>query len=71
MSGNGLLSQIDFETEYCYFYCDISRGLPIENSVAKSVSISGTNLSALNVDLYCFLVYETSISVNLFSGLRV
>lgn len=71
MSGNGLLSQIDFETEYCYFYVDISRGLPIENQVAKSVSISGNNLSSLNVDLYCFLVYDTSISVNLFSGLRV
>ena len=71
MSGNGLLSQLDFETEYCYFFVDISRNLPIENSVAKSVSISGTNLSAVSVDLYCFLVYETSISVNLFTGLRV
>jgi hypothetical protein len=71
MSGNGLLNQLDFETEYCYFYVDISRGLPIEANVAKSVSISGTNLSALNVDLYCFLVYETSISINLFTGLRV
>ena len=71
MSGNGLLSQLDFETEYCYFYVDISRNLPIENQVAKSVSISGTNISAVKVDLYCFLVYETSVSVNLFTGLRV
>lgn len=71
MSGNGVLSEIDFMTEYCYFYVDISRGLPIENQVAKSVSISGTNLSALSVDLYCFLVYDTSISINLFTGLRV
>jgi hypothetical protein len=70
-SGNGLLSQIDFETEYCYFYVDLSRGLPIENQVAKSVTISGTNLSALSVDLYCFLVYESKVVLNLFTGLRV
>lgn len=70
-SGNGLLSQIDFETEYCYFYCDLSRGLPMDNQVAKSVSISGTNLSALSVDLYCFLVYDSRVTINLYTGLRV
>lgn len=70
-SANGLLSQIDFETEYCYFVVDLSRGPVLDNQVAKSVSISGANLSALSVDLYCFLVYDTSVTINLFTGLRV
>jgi len=68
---SGLISQQDFEMKYCYHYCDISRMLPIEESVPKAVQIIGQNLSAKAIDLICFLEYGVSISVDVLTGSRV
>lgn len=68
---SGLISQFDFETEYCYHYVNCSRMLDIEQSVPKSVAIVGTNLSAKAVDLYVFCEYKVQISIDILSGSRV
>jgi hypothetical protein len=68
---SGLISQQSYEMKYCYHYCDISRMLPIEESVPKAVQIIGQNLSAKAIDIIAFLEYSVSISVDVLTGSRV
>jgi hypothetical protein len=67
---SGLLSQFDFETEYCYHYVNVSRMLDIEQSVPKSVSIIGTNYSAKAINLYVFCEYGVQVGIDLLTGAR-
>lgn len=68
---SGLLSQFDFETEYCYYYVNVGRMLDIEQAVPKSVSIIGTNYSQKAVDLYVFCSYKVQVGIDLLTGARV
>ena len=49
--GSSLISQQDFENSYCYYYVDVSRCLPIEVGVSKSVNIVAQNMSSKSIDL--------------------
>lgn len=68
---SGLINQLDFETMYNYYAVNVSRCLPIEEAVPKSVNIIGQNLSSLAVDLYVFVNYKTSVSIDILTGSRV
>jgi hypothetical protein len=68
---SGLFNSLGFETNYCYYYVDVSRMLPVEESVPKSVQIVGTNSSAVALDLFCFIEYGVSVSVDILTGARV
>lgn len=68
---SGLISQKDYELLYCYHYVDISRMLTIEESVAKSVSIIGQNMSSRVLDLYCYISYGQAIMVDVVTGVRI
>jgi len=68
---SGLINQQGFEMEYCYYYVDVSRMLPVEETVPKSVQIIGQNASALAVDLMCFIEYGVSVSIDALTGARV
>lgn len=68
---SGLLDQLSFETNYCYYYVDLSRSLPIEESVPKSLQILGTNLSALPINLICFIEYGCEIKMDALTSQRV
>lgn len=68
---SGLISQYDFESSYNYYYVNVERCLPMEKGVSKSVNIIGQNMSAFNVDLYVFVAYAVSVSINLYTGSRV
>jgi hypothetical protein len=68
---SGLINQLDFETMYNYYAVNVSRMLPIEEGVPKSVNIIGQNLSNLSVDLYVFVNYKTSVSIDILTGSRV
>ena len=68
---SGLISQLDFETAYNYYFVNVSRCLDVEKAVPKSVSIQGQNMSGKAIDLVIFLAYEQSISVDVLSGSRV
>jgi len=69
--GSGLISQIDFENCYNHYYVNVERCLPIEKGVSKSVSIVGQNVSEWTIDLYVFVCYGISVSINLLLGQRV
>lgn len=68
---SGLINQQGFEMEYCYYYVDVSRMLPVEETVPKSVQIIGQNASAIAVDLMCFIEYGVSVSIDALTGARV
>jgi hypothetical protein len=68
---SGLINQLDFETMYNYYAVNVSRCLPIEEAVPKSVNIIGQNLTSVSLDLYVFVNYKTSVSIDILTGSRV
>ncbi len=68
---SGLIGMLDFETAQNFYYVDLSRGLEIEKTVPKSVSVQGLNMSAKACDYYVFLAYQSQISLDVLSGARV
>jgi len=68
---SSLIDQLGWEMEYCYHYVDVSRMLPIEQQVPKSVQIIGENTSVQRLDLFCFLAYGCELSFDILSGARV
>lgn len=68
---SGLIDQQGFENIYCYYYVDVSRQLPIESQVPKSVQVVGQNMSARQVDLIVFCEYAAKISIDALTGSRV
>ena len=68
---SSLINQQGWEMEYCYYYVDISRMLPVEQQVPKSVQVIGQNTSAQSIDLWCFLAYGCELSFDIVSGARV
>jgi hypothetical protein len=68
---SGLIDQLSFEMGYCYYYVDVSRMLPVEESVPKSVQVVGQNMSARAIDLWCFIEYGVDVSIDILTGARV
>lgn len=68
---SSLIDKLGFENEYCYYYVDCSRMLPVEEAVPKSVSIIGTNSSLKDLQFYCFIEYGVQVSIDVLSGARV
>lgn len=68
---SSLFNSLGFEMGYCYYYVDVSRMLPVEISVPKSVQIIGTNGCSKALDLFVFLEYSQSIQVDILSSARV
>ena len=65
---SGLISQLDFEHSYRYYVCNVGRRLPAQDGVPQSIQIQGTNNSALAIDLYVFVEYERSFTLDVASG---
>ena len=68
---SGLIGQSDFDNEYCYYYVNCGRMLPVEEAVPKSVNILGINTSLLAVDLYLFVEYGVEVNLDILTGARV
>lgn len=68
---SSLINQQSWELEYCYYYVDVSRMLPVEQQVPKSVQVIGQNSSTRALDLWCFLSYGCEISLDILSGSRL
>tara|TARA_R110000782_G_scaffold173288_1_gene264866 strand:- start:45 stop:1733 length:1689 start_codon:yes stop_codon:yes gene_type:complete len=68
---SGLIDRTGFDSIYNHLYLDLSRGLEIENSVPKSISIIGQNLSAKSIDCFIFVEYGVSFSTDVLTGVRV
>ena len=68
---SGLISRQSFDMEYCYYYVNVERMLPVEMSVPKSIQILGQNYSSKAIDSYCFIEYGCEISIDDLTGARV
>jgi hypothetical protein len=68
---SSLVNSLGFEMAQSYYYTNVSRMLPVEESVPKSVQIIGQNLSAKPLDLWVFITYGVSIDVDVLTGSRV
>jgi hypothetical protein len=68
---SGLIGYQDFLQSYCYYYVNVERMLPVEQSVPKSVQILGTNYSSQKIDLWVFVEYGVEINIDLQTGARV
>ena len=68
---SGLIGRKQFDMEYCYYYVNVERMLPAEETVPKSIQILGTNLSSRAIDLYCFIEYGMEIKIDAMTGARV
>ena len=68
---SGLIGFSDFQSTYGYYYVNVERMLPVEQSVPKSVQIIGTNYSTEVIDLWVFIEYGCEINIDLTTGARV
>lgn len=68
---SGLIGYQDFLQTYCYYYVNVERMLPVEQSVPKSVQVIGTNFSTQRIDLWVFVEYGVEINIDLQTGARV
>jgi hypothetical protein len=68
---SGLIDFYAFKQTNCFYYVDVSRMLPVEESVPKSVQIIGQNVSARPIDLWCFIEYGVDVSIDILTGARV
>jgi hypothetical protein len=68
---SGLIDRQAFDMEYCYYYVNVERMLPVEMSVPKSVQILGQNLSGKALDFYVFVEYGVEIQIDALTGARV
>jgi len=68
---SGLISFYDFQNSYSYYYVNVERMLPVEQSVPKSVQILGTNYSTQSIDMWVFIEYGVEINIDLTTGARV
>jgi hypothetical protein len=71
-ANSGLLNELDFFYSNCYYYCNIGRGLSVEDTIPKSISVYGTNMSNIPLDLYIFVSYKVqNLNIDKVSGARV
>ncbi|MGB1728978.1 MAG: hypothetical protein ACPHF2_03225 [Crocinitomicaceae bacterium] len=68
---SSLVDKLSFEQEYCYYYVNASRMLPVDQSVPKSVQISGQNMSTQEVQYIVFVEYGVQVAVDVLTGSRV
>ena len=68
---SGLIDFLGFSTSYPFYYVNVERMLPVEQSVPKSVQILGQNQNALPLNLIIFIEYGVQISIDVLTGARV
>jgi hypothetical protein len=68
---SGLLNFNDFQQAYAYYYVNVERMLPVEQSVPKSVQIIGTKYGTLPMRCHVFIEFGTSVSIDVLTGARV
>jgi hypothetical protein len=68
---SGLIDFNSFQNSQSYYYVNVERMLPVEQSVPKSVQILGSNFSASNLNLWVFIEYGVQVSIDILTGARV
>jgi hypothetical protein len=68
---SGLIDRLGWDMEQCFYYVDLSRMLPAEKSVPKSLQIVGENLCGQTLDLMVFVEYGLEIQIDSLTGVRM
>ena len=69
---SGLVDRQAFDQEYCYYYVNVERMLPVEMSVPKSIQVVGQNMSVKAMDYYVFVEYGVeNLAIDALTGARV
>jgi len=68
---SGLISQVDFEMNYCYYVVNCERRLPVEEMIPMSVQTIFQNCSSQPLQVYVFISYGVEVSVDVLTGARV
>jgi hypothetical protein len=69
--GSGQISQMDFQRLYRYYYGNVSRHLPSEDGVSKSIQLLGQIASGVAPTMLVFCEFEKEIVVDVRSGMRI
>jgi len=67
---SGLIDRLGWDMEQSFYYLDLSRMLPVEESVPKSIQLVGQNISEKAVDLFVFIEYGVSVDIDALTGVR-
>lgn len=65
---SGLIGQYEWDNGYRYYVCDVSRRLPVEDNVPKSVVVQGINATDVTMDYVCFVVFERKVTIDMITG---
>jgi hypothetical protein len=68
---SGLLNFQDFQHAYSYYYVNLERMLPVEQSVPKSIQVFGQSLGSYPIKVYAFVEYGVQVSIDVLTGSRV
>jgi hypothetical protein len=68
---SGLIDFDAFQKSACYYYVNVERMLPVEQSVPKSVQVLGTNYSTKPLNMWVFIEYGVQVSIDILTGARV
>lgn len=68
---SGLIGENEYAMQYRYYVCDVSRRLPAEDMVPKSIQILGKNQSNVAITLFVFIEFEKSITLDLITGAKI
>jgi hypothetical protein len=68
---SGQISEDDFARGYRYYYGDVSRSLPSEENVSRSVQVIGENKSEVPIDIMVFVEFMKEITIDLTTGARI
>jgi hypothetical protein len=68
---SGLIGFDDWASSYCYYYTNVERMLPVEQSVPKSVFLQGVNQTAKELVFWVFVEYGAEVSIDAITGARV
>jgi len=69
--GSGQISQMDFQRLYRYYYGNVSRHLPSEDGVSKSIQLLGQIVGGVAPTMLVFCEFEKELVVDVRSGMRI
>ena len=59
---------VDFQNNYHYIVCDLSRRLPEFDMVSCSIRVRGQVVSPLRLEIHAFLEKEKIIEIDVMTG---
>ena len=65
---NGLIGKFEWDNAYRYYVADVSRRIPAEDTIPKSITVQGINNTAVACDYICFIIFERKISIDMTTG---